>query len=117
MGAVPFITANLPVEGPGSVEIGLAYRVAGVIIPGRDPGRALNAETIKALFPLIEMGRQQLELARALAEAGASRSRLLLAANEERRRLERDLHDGAQQRWWLWAWVCDSSNTTCRPQR
>jgi hypothetical protein len=33
-----------------------------------------------------------------LAEVQASRSRLALAQDEERRRIERDLHDGAQQR-------------------
>ena len=36
-------------------------------------------------------------LAERAAEAEASRSRLITAADEERRRLERDLHDGAQQ--------------------
>ncbi|MFZ1161975.1 sensor histidine kinase [Mycobacterium sp.] len=36
-------------------------------------------------------------LAERAAEAEASRSRLVTAADEERRRIERDLHDGAQQ--------------------
>lgn len=89
---------NRAVDGRSGVEVSLAHRVAGVINPRRDLGRSLNAESIKALFPLLEMGRQQLELSRALAEVEASRGRLLLAAHEERRRLERDLHDGAQQR-------------------
>lgn len=90
--------AGRPVEKHDGVEVSLEHRIAGIIIPGRDLGRALNAESIKALFPLLEMARQQLELAQALAEVEASRGRLLLATHEERRRLERDLHDGAQQR-------------------
>jgi signal transduction histidine kinase len=37
------------------------------------------------------------QLAERAAELAASRTRLTTAADEERRRLERDLHDGAQQ--------------------
>ncbi|MGE2736053.1 sensor histidine kinase [Mycolicibacterium vaccae] len=37
------------------------------------------------------------QLAEHAAELAASRTRLITAADEERRRLERDLHDGAQQ--------------------
>ena len=40
----------------------------------------------------------RVELRRQLAEVEASRARIVAAADEERRRIERDLHDGAQQR-------------------
>jgi signal transduction histidine kinase len=40
----------------------------------------------------------QAELRLQLAEVRASRTRIVTAGDEERRRLERDLHDGAQQR-------------------
>jgi signal transduction histidine kinase len=43
------------------------------------------------------VSRLRLELRDALTEVNASRSRLVAAAAEERHRLERDLHDGAQQ--------------------
>jgi signal transduction histidine kinase len=46
----------------------------------------------------FEIGRLRAEVAHQLAEVTASRSRILAAGYEERRRLERDLHDGAQQR-------------------
>ncbi|HEY7102632.1 MAG TPA: histidine kinase [Mycobacteriales bacterium] len=46
----------------------------------------------------LENGRLQAELLARLQDLRGSRSRLLAAAQDERRRLERDLHDGAQQR-------------------
>ena len=46
----------------------------------------------------LEMTRLRVELRLQLAEVEASRARIVEAGYEERRRLERDLHDGAQQR-------------------
>ena len=46
----------------------------------------------------IEIARLRVELRRQLAEVEASRARIVAAGNAERRRIERDLHDGAQQR-------------------
>jgi signal transduction histidine kinase len=46
----------------------------------------------------LENARLQAELTAQLAEVRASRARIVAAGDAERRRLERDLHDGAQQR-------------------
>ena len=46
----------------------------------------------------IEIARLRVEVRRRLAEVEDSRARIVTAGYEERRRLERDLHDGAQQR-------------------
>jgi signal transduction histidine kinase len=46
----------------------------------------------------VENSRLQAQLKAQLAEVRASRARIVAAGDAERRRLERDLHDGAQQR-------------------
>jgi signal transduction histidine kinase len=46
----------------------------------------------------VDNEQLQAELRAQLEEVRASRARILAAADQERRRLERDLHDGAQQR-------------------
>ena len=56
-------------------------------------------ETVATGAALVaENARLQAEVLAQLSEVHASRSRIIAAADAERRRVERDLHDGAQQR-------------------
>ncbi len=55
--------------------------------------RALRASVVA-----IEIARLRVEVRLQLAEVEESRAKVVRAGYEERRRLERDLHDGAQQR-------------------
>jgi signal transduction histidine kinase len=65
----------------------------------REPGtRGLLREIAAASALLVEVVRLRIEVSRALREVESSRARLLHAGYQERRRLERDLHDGTQQR-------------------
>jgi signal transduction histidine kinase len=61
-----------------------------------DPG-LVNA-IVAAVRLTIDNDRLASTIEEQLAEVAASRSRMLAAGDEERRRIERDLHDGAQQR-------------------
>ncbi len=55
-------------------------------------------EVVEGAGLAIEIARLRVELRRQLDEVDASRARIVSAGYQERRRLERDLHDGAQQR-------------------
>jgi signal transduction histidine kinase len=58
----------------------------------------LLESVIEAAGLAIEIARLRVEVIRQLAEVEDSRTRIVTAGYAERRRLERDLHDGAQQR-------------------
>jgi len=63
----------------------------------RDEPRLVEAAAAAARLAL-ENARLQAEVRAQLAKVSASRARIVAAADEQRRRIERDLHDGAQQR-------------------
>jgi signal transduction histidine kinase len=67
-----------------------------------DPALEHNAELVQSVCAAaaltLENERLQAELRARLSELQASRARLVEATDAERRRLERDLHDGTQQR-------------------
>jgi signal transduction histidine kinase len=58
----------------------------------------LMAATVSVLRFALENARLTATVRAQLAEVRASRTRLVAAGEAERRRIERDLHDGAQQR-------------------
>ncbi|HEY2654846.1 MAG TPA: sensor histidine kinase [Solirubrobacteraceae bacterium] len=67
-----------------------------------DPVLEHNAELVRSVCAAaslaLENERLQAELRARLVELQGSRSRLVEATDSERRRIERDLHDGTQQR-------------------
>lgn len=80
------------------VEITRTDRVVARI--GYDPAlteRSTIAQVGRIAAAELDNTRLRAELERRLAEVAASRRRLSQAQREERRRIERDLHDGAQQ--------------------
>ncbi|GLW96046.1 histidine kinase [Microtetraspora sp. NBRC 16547] len=92
--------AGTPIDPAGAhvTEVRLGGHGIGAIVRGTTGSRELLREVASASALLVEVVRLRIEVNRALDEAEASRTRLLHAGYEERRRLERDLHDGAQQR-------------------
>jgi len=74
-------------------------RQVGALVLGRVSKRRARIARAAALEArlAIDVSRLRMELRHALDDAHASRLRLVEATAIERRRLERDLHDGAQQ--------------------
>ena len=79
-------------------------RSGGVLIAAlvHDPALAEAPVMTEVAHGFAQMALQnqrlETELRSSLRELQASRSRIMSAADQERRRIERDLHDGAQQR-------------------
>jgi signal transduction histidine kinase len=97
--------AGLPVEaapGPGQVATPLLRgetQVAALVHDARlgdHPG--LIEEVVSAARLAVQNEQLQAEVRAQVQDLRASRARIVETADAERRRLERDLHDGAQQR-------------------
>ena len=58
----------------------------------------MPADTEARLASFTELVATAISNAEARTEVAASRARIVAASDEERRRVVRDLHDGAQQR-------------------
>lgn len=97
--------AGLPVQltaGPGQIltpirrgqtEVGVLVHSARL---GEEPG--LIEGVVSAARLALQNEQLQAEVRAQLRDLRASRARIVEAADSERRRLEHDLHDGAQQR-------------------
>jgi signal transduction histidine kinase len=84
--------AALTIENEGVPMLAIAYDPA----LRDDPG--LVSAAVAAVRLSVENERLQAEVRAQLEAVSASRARLAEAQDTERRRIERDLHDGAQQR-------------------
>jgi signal transduction histidine kinase len=92
--------AELPSDGREAVPVERDGQPLAMVFhdPRGQEHPALLREVVEGGGLAIEIARLRVELRRQLSEVEASRARIVDAANAERRRIERDLHDGAQQR-------------------
>ena len=91
---------DTPEDGRVRTPVTRAGLPLGMVLhsPVDEERPGLLEEVVEAAGLAIEIARLRVELRRQLDEVEASRARIVSAGYEERRRLERDLHDGAQQR-------------------
>jgi signal transduction histidine kinase len=96
-------TLALPGENLPEIEASTAYPVRdrgellGALSVAKPPGEPLTPAEDKLLADLASQAGLILRNVRLIEELRASRQRLVAAQDEERRRLERNIHDGAQQ--------------------
>ena len=91
-----------PVDGPARAALTIDDGAQPLLAVAYDPvlrdDPGLVTAAVAAVRLAAENERLQAEVRAQLADVRASRARLAEAQDTERRRIERDLHDGAQQR-------------------
>jgi signal transduction histidine kinase len=91
-------TRDRGVRSSVGVPVSAEGRPWGAIVVALTGGEYLPAHTESRLAGFTELLSTAIANAEAQAEVTASRARVVAAADQARRRIERDLHDGTQQR-------------------
>jgi len=93
---------ELPAPGSGRIATPIERGGAPLAVILHDEALSEERDLVRAIGGAaaltLENERLAAELRARIDDLRASRARIVQAADEERRRLERDLHDGAQQR-------------------
>jgi signal transduction histidine kinase len=97
-GAIAREARALGIRSSVGCPIVVAGRLWGVIAASTKREEPFPPDTEAQIARFTELVATAVENAESRAELAASRARVVAAADETRRRLERDLHDGAQQR-------------------
>jgi signal transduction histidine kinase len=100
-GASGRLAAHVQRSGPrngAGAPIMVAGQVWGALIVGMEDEDPLPAGLEQRLLQFAELVATAIANVEARTALAASRARIVLATDEARRRFERDLHDGAQQR-------------------
>jgi signal transduction histidine kinase len=97
-GAIAREARALGIRSSVGCPILVAGRLWGVVAASTKREEPFPPDTEAQIAGFTELVATAVENAESRAELAASRARVVAAADETRRRLERDLHDGAQQR-------------------
>jgi signal transduction histidine kinase len=97
-GAIGDYSREVGIRTSVGAPISVGGRLWGVVIVASAVEQSLPADTEARLAGFTELVATALANAEVQAALTASRARIVAAADSARRRIERDLHDGAQQR-------------------
>jgi GAF domain-containing protein len=97
-GALGVTARELGIRSSAGTPVIVEGHVWGVVIAGSTVKQSLPADIEGRLGSFTELVATAVANAESRAALAASRARIVAAADESRRRIERDLHDGAQQR-------------------
>ena len=89
---------SMHVSSSVAVPIVVDGRLWGLMTASSMEDRPLPADTESRLLGFTELAETAISNTEARTEVAASRARIVVATDEERRKVVRDLHDGAQQR-------------------
>jgi signal transduction histidine kinase len=92
------VARGLGLRSAVGVPISVQGRLWGIVTVGYAGTAVAPAGTEQRLADFTELVATAIANAQAQAELTASRARIVAAGDQARRRIERDLHDGAQQR-------------------
>jgi signal transduction histidine kinase len=92
------VARELGVRAAVGVPVSAGGRLWGAMVVSSAQEEPLPAGTEARLAAFTELAATAIANAEARAALAASRARIVAAADATRRRIERDLHDGAQQR-------------------
>ncbi|QRP48589.1 GAF domain-containing protein [Amycolatopsis sp. FDAARGOS 1241] len=91
------VASELGVRAAVGVPVSAGGRLWGVIVVSSTQEEPLPADSEARLAGFTELAATAIANAEAQTELAASRARIVAAADTTRRRIERNLHDGAQQ--------------------
>ena len=97
-GSLAATLRDLGVRSGAGSPITVAGRVWGVMLAASTSAEPIPAGTETRLGEFTELTATAVANAQTRSELTASRARIVAAADEARRQIERDLHDGVQQR-------------------
>jgi signal transduction histidine kinase len=97
-GALATLVRSRGIRSSVGVPIIVEGRLWGALIPARDWDEPFPTDTEERVRRFAELTATSISNATARSELIASRARIVTAGDEARRRIERNLHDGIQQR-------------------